>query len=113
MGNYDFVYLSSKERQFNNKVLIPYEYNVTKTSVPTRLQGSSESSIDYIIIDHLNLEDLRTGTLKLPSEQLETKQLTIGILHQKLKLKLNHSTKFFNKKFSTNAHTTNIVCVVF
>ena len=61
MGDYNIEYIYKKERQTLDTIRLPFELHITNIEFPTRVQGSSMSSIDYIITNIPQLEKFQTA----------------------------------------------------
>ena len=56
MGDFNIDYLTPREQQNLVTVILPYGLTVIKTKEPTRVKGQSRSLIDYIILDHFDVD---------------------------------------------------------
>ena len=56
MGDFNIDYLTPREQQNLDTVILPYGLTVTNTKEPTRVKGQPRSLIDYIILDHFDVD---------------------------------------------------------
>ena len=84
MGDYNINYLNARIKQDLETVTLPYGLIVSNTDKPTRIKGTSKTSIEYIITDHSNaafftpiVSDTPLRTIgKKPIDHLATSVIT-------------------------------------
>ena len=66
MGDFNIDYLTPREQQNLDTVILPYGLTVTNTKEPTRVKGQSRSLIDYIILDHFGVDSYTSFVSNTP-----------------------------------------------
>ena len=56
MGDFNIDYLTPREQQNLDTVLLPYGLTVNNTKETARVKGQSRSLIDYSILDHFDCD---------------------------------------------------------
>ena len=66
MGDFNIDYLTPREQQNLDTVILPYGLTVTNTKEPTRVKCQSRSFIDYIILDHFDVDSYTSFVSNTP-----------------------------------------------
>ena len=77
MGDFNIDYLTPREQQNLDTVILPYVLTVTNTKGPTRVKGQSRSLIDYIILDHFDVDSYTSFVSDTPLRISKNNRLII------------------------------------